>query len=152
MSMTGLAAFDDTVHTTNGWLADIRENLNWSERTLALRALRTVLHMLRDRLPLEMSAHFSSQLPMLVRGLYFEGWSGRGPDEFDRSAEHFLQPVKDAFKNYPGVDASNVTLAVFETIRSHVSEGETVKVLHALPRGLRKLLDPPAPVEPLRGL
>jgi uncharacterized protein (DUF2267 family) len=152
MSMTGLATFDDTIHTTNRWLAEICENLNWSERGLALKALRTVLHMLRDRLPLHLSAHFSAQLPMLVRGLYFEGWTGAPTDLKDRSLEHFLEPVKTAFAHYPSVEAETVTLGVFDIIRLHISEGETVKILHALPQSLRDLLDQPLRVKPQRGL
>lgn len=152
MSMTGLASFDDTVHTTNRWLAEIKENLNWSESGLALRALRTVLHALRDRLPVQLSANFSAQLPMLVRGLYFEGWSGESVDLKERGLEHFLQPIEMAFENYPGVEPDNVALAVFDTIRQHVSEGEADKMLHALPQKVRDMLDQPYRVKPIKGL
>lgn len=152
MSMTGLASFDDTVHTTNRWLAEICENLNWSERRLALKAMRTVLHIIRDRLPLEVSAHFSAQLPILIRGLYFEGWTGVPPDLKERSLRLFLEPVEEAFIHYPGVDAEMVALAVFDTIRNHISDGETAKILHALPHSLRDVLDQPFRVEPIKGL
>ncbi len=152
MSMTGLASFDDTVHTTNRWLADIKENLNWSERGLALKALRTVLHALRDRLPVQLSANFSAQLPILIRGLYYEGWNGEPNDLKERGLDHFLQPIEEAFSNYPGVEAETVTLAVFDTIRQHVSEGETSKILHALPRKVRDMLDQPYRVKPIKGL
>jgi uncharacterized protein (DUF2267 family) len=33
-----------------------------------------MLHALRDRLPPEIAVHLSAQLPMLVRGIYYEGW------------------------------------------------------------------------------
>jgi len=150
--MTGLATFDDTVHTTNNWLADIKDNLNWSESGLALKALRTVLHVLRDRLPVHLSANFSAQLPMLVRGLYFEGWNGDSTDLKKRGLGHFLKPIEDAFSNYPGVEAETVALAVFDTIREHVSVGEINKILHALPHNIRDMLDQPFRIKPLKGL
>ena len=41
----------------------------------AYLALRTVLHALRDRLTLEEAVQLGAQLPMLVRGFYYEGWT-----------------------------------------------------------------------------
>lgn len=152
MSITGLSTLDDTVHTTNIWLKDIKEVLNWSERNLALRALRVVLHMLRDRLPTQVSAHFSAQLPMLIRGIYFEGWSGTPADPKVRTTADFLKPLEDAFHRYPAVEAQSVLTAVFEVIQEHTSEGVIAKVLHALPENLREALDQPAHRKPLPGL
>jgi uncharacterized protein (DUF2267 family) len=33
-----------------------------------------VLHVLRDRLTPEQAVHLGAQLPILVRGVYYEGW------------------------------------------------------------------------------
>ena len=152
MSMTGLSTFDDTIHTTNGWLVGIEENLGWSERVLALKALRTTLHLLRDCLPVQVSAKLSAQLPILVRGLYFEGWTADPPDRDGRSLEHLLEPVQTAFCNYPGVDAEKVVAAVFDVIRQHISEGEVEKILHVLPGHLRAVLEQPYFTKPIRTL
>ena len=48
--------------------------LNWNDRHKAYRALRVTLHALRDRLPMEEAVQLGAQLPMLIRGLYDEGW------------------------------------------------------------------------------
>jgi len=74
MSQTGVAAFDSTIQTTNVWLHDIMERLGWQDRHRAYHALRAVLHALRDRLPVDQAAALGAQLPMLVRGFYYEGW------------------------------------------------------------------------------
>ncbi len=91
---TGLAVFDTTVQETNLWLKGIMEGLHTDDRHLAYLALRATLHALRDRLGPENAVHLAAQLPMLVRGLYYEGWrlarrrpaSGRAPTSSSTSA------------------------------------------------------------------
>ncbi len=74
MSQTGLSVFDVTVQKTNIWLNDLMELLQCEDRHRAYFALRTVLHALRDHLAVDMAADLGAQLPMLVRGFYYEGW------------------------------------------------------------------------------
>lgn len=38
-------------------------------------ALRSVLHTLRDRLTVEEAADLSAQLPLMIRGIYFDAWT-----------------------------------------------------------------------------
>jgi uncharacterized protein (DUF2267 family) len=74
MSATGLDVFDTTLQKTNQWLHDTMRLLDCSDRRKAYLALRVTLHALRDRLTVEEVAQFAAQLPMLVRGFYYEGW------------------------------------------------------------------------------
>ena len=78
MSATGLAAFDSTLHTTNAWLAEIQMRTGWQGRHAAYHALCAVLHALRDRLTVDEAVALGAQLPMLVRGFYYEGWHPAG--------------------------------------------------------------------------
>jgi uncharacterized protein (DUF2267 family) len=75
MSTTNIEVFDTTVQKTNEWLRDISRELGDENRRHAYLALRGTLHAIRDFLPIEESAHLSAQLPLLVRGIYFEGWN-----------------------------------------------------------------------------
>ena len=72
---TGLDTFDKTIQETNLWLKDIMERLNTNDRHHAYSTLRAVLHTLRDRIGPESAAHLGAQLPMLLRGLFYEGWT-----------------------------------------------------------------------------
>src|SRR5258705_3529242 len=76
MAETGFSSFSTTVDKTNHVLKEIEQAYNWPKerRNLSYDALRAVLHALRDRLTVEEAAGLSAQLPMLIRGIYFEGW------------------------------------------------------------------------------
>ncbi len=141
MSVTGLSQIDDTVHTTNAWLKQIMVACHWTERSDAYRALRMTLHALRDHLPIETSAHLSAQLPTLIRGVFFESWRPGRVDALERDVESFTEPIQEAFNHYPGVDAERVARAVFDTMRSHISEGEMRHVELALPRRIRRIFE-----------
>jgi len=71
---TGVANLDRSIDKGNNWLADIDAGFGTSDRHFAYRVLRAWLHCLRDRLSVEVAAHFAAQLPELLRGVFFDGW------------------------------------------------------------------------------
>lgn len=139
MSATGLEVFDRTLQATNVWLDDIMQELDWTDRHRAYHALRTVLHALRDRLPVEDSAHFAAQLPMLVRGLYFEGWRPANVPVRERTRDEFLSHVTDAFVFDVDADSAEIMAAVLRAVNQHVTEGAVRKVQAVLPQPIREL-------------
>ncbi len=78
MSATGLDVFDKTLQTTHVWLNEMMEEIG-PDRQVAWHVLGAVLRALRDRLPLELAVHLGSQLPILVRGAYYDQWASRAP-------------------------------------------------------------------------
>lgn len=74
MSAKEMEIFGNTLQKTHLWLDDLMAELGWQDRHKAYLALRAVLHTLRDRLTVEEAAHLGAQLPMLIRGFYYEGW------------------------------------------------------------------------------
>jgi uncharacterized protein (DUF2267 family) len=89
MSVTGLRAFNHTVQETNTWLNEIEVLMDNSNRQLAYHCLRGVLFALRDRLPVDQVFNLSSQLPMLIRGLFFERYAVTGrPLKYDAVLIH----------------------------------------------------------------
>ena len=124
MSQTGVTAFDSTIQTTNVWLHDILERLGWQDRHPAYHALRAVLHALRDRLPVDQVAALGAQLPMLIRGFYYEGWHPHGKPVKERRKEDFLAHIAAAFRGDPSIDTEEVARGVFQVIAKHVTPGE----------------------------
>jgi uncharacterized protein (DUF2267 family) len=138
MSTTGLEVFDTTVQATNKWLNEICEVIG-PDRQRAYDVLRAVLHSLRDRLTVDQAAHLGSQLPMLVRGIYFEGWKpSRNPQKW-RSREDFLAHVNEELRNIRPTDAKDGSCAVFRAINHHIDPGEAAEVVQALPKGVRTM-------------
>lgn len=178
MTRTGLDVFDNTTQKTNEWLRDISQQLGGEtppstggglggeqgppssrgelgresggdNRRLAYLALRGTLHAVRDFLPLDESAQLSAQLPMLVRGLYFEGWNPSRTPEGDRSRESFLSRVDDALERALWneeiqIDAEQAARAVLRVLSERVSDGEIAQVRHVLPEHIRDLWPVPA--------
>jgi uncharacterized protein (DUF2267 family) len=139
MPTLSVSAFDQTLEKTNAWLRDLRKELGWMDSDRTYHALRAVLHALRDRLTVEEAANLGAQLPLLLRGCYYEGWRpGRNPVR-DRTAEQFLAHVADEFRGDPLLDYEEIVEAVFYTLEKHITTGEVQDVKANLPAEVRKL-------------
>jgi len=139
MTTTGLGVFDHTLQTTHIWLNDLMGELGWEDRHKAYQALRVTLHALRDRLTMEEAVQLGAQLPMLVRGFYYEGWNPKGKPLKERHKEEFLAHIHNYFKDDPDVDPERVARAVFKVLTKRTSEGEIKDIKHLLPMELREL-------------
>jgi uncharacterized protein (DUF2267 family) len=140
MSMTGLDVFDATLQKTNEWLDDITDELALENRHAAYASLRATLHALRDRLVLEEAVHLGAQLPMLVRGFYYEGWRAV-PEPVKMHREEFLLRVEEELtaKSTVNLDSEAVVRAVFQILSRRVSRGEIDQIEQSLPKDLRDL-------------
>ena len=139
MSTTGLEVFDRTVQKTNNWLHDLSQILQWDDKHKVYLALRATLHALRDRLTVEEVAQFGAQLPMLIRGFYYEGWDPTEKPLRERHREQFLARIEQQFKDDALVDPGVVARAVFFVIEHRISEGEIEDVKQVLPSEMRDL-------------
>lgn len=135
----GLAVFDTTVQETNVWLKRLEERLPPCSRQQAYGALRATLHVLRDRLPQEAVLALSAQLPMLLRGLFFEGWRPVAGPTREQTPQAFAAAVAErlppAFPRAP-LECAKAALGV---IADGVGEGEARKLAAHLPASLRVL-------------
>lgn len=139
MSATGLEVFDRTLQATNIWLDEVMQEADWADRHKAYSALRVVLHALRDRLPVDEASHLSAQLPMLLRGVFFEGWHPAGTPVPVRSKDEFLSSLATAFASDTFADPERIAQIVFGVLARHLSDGECMKVKSVLPREIREL-------------
>lgn len=138
MSATGLEVFDRTLQATHIWLGEIEDELG-PDQQHAYHTLRAVLHALRDLLPTNEAVHLGAQLPLLVRGIYYEGWRGPGEPSHERKLDDFLARVNDGLQGSRPTNAQRAVRAVFGVIGRHVSEGETEKLKHVMPGEIRAL-------------
>jgi uncharacterized protein (DUF2267 family) len=61
------------------------DQLKWQSKNSAYQALRGTLHALRDRLPKEEAVQLAAQLPLLIKGMYYDGWTLRDkPEKFEK--------------------------------------------------------------------
>jgi uncharacterized protein (DUF2267 family) len=152
MSASGLDVFDRSLETTHIWLNEICNDLG-PDKQLAWKVLSTVLHKLRDRLTINLAAHLGAQLPLVVRGVYYDQFEpGKMPSEF-RSREEFVAEVALWLSDSRPVDTEEAIRSVFRVLSRHISEGQVNKVRDALPKSLRQMWvtaeDPTLTAQPL---
>lgn len=139
MSTVGLEALEHTVQLTHVWINDLDERLGWHNKARSYRLLKSVLHALRDWLPVNESADFAAQLPGLLRGAYYEQWRPATTPVKNRTKADFIARVEDSFKVDPLEHPSRSVMAVFELLASKISPGEIDDVRHALPAYVREM-------------
>ena len=146
MNTNGFDALASTLHRTHEWIAAIAEDAHL-ERNDAFKALRAVLQTLRDRLPVDDAAHFAAQLPMLVRGLFYEGWRpSKVPIKMHR--HEFLACVGERMITDHPVNPFVITQHVLGVLSRLLSRGEVGKLRDVLPRDIRELWPEPAAAVP----
>ncbi|OLB97969.1 MAG: hypothetical protein AUH30_09265 [Candidatus Rokubacteria bacterium 13_1_40CM_68_15] len=139
MATTGLDVFDRTLHKTHGWLNDLMRELGWQEKHRAYLALRATLHALRDWMTIEEVAQLGAQLPMLIRGFYYDAWDPTGKPVRERRKEEFLGRIAQEFRGGERIDPEPVARAVFAVLERRITEGEIEDVKHVLPAEIRSL-------------
>jgi uncharacterized protein (DUF2267 family) len=150
MSATGLDVFDKTLQTTNIWLNEIMNDIG-PDRAVAWKVLSVVLHKTRDRLPFDLAVHLGAELPLLVRGVYYDQLEpGKLPTKC-RNLEEFTTEIAEWLSDTRRINPALALQAVWATLSRHVPAGQIRKVQDALPEDLREfwhaaeeaLLSPP---------
>jgi uncharacterized protein (DUF2267 family) len=113
---TGVTVLDHTVQETKVWLKGVEEEVGLDTRQQAYNATRAVLHALRDRLPPEVAIKLGAQLPILVRGIYYEGWHAAGTPTKERHVGEFVDHVEAELPQQFPANPLTVTQGVFEIL------------------------------------
>ena len=141
MTDLNVPTLDESVHTTNVWLQEIQSELGAKDRTGAYAAMRGALTALRDRLPVEEAAHLGAQLPLLVRGVFYEQYKPAGQPHAVRDRDAFLGLVGKGFGDADdlGFGPEEAARAVFTVLSRHIDNGEADKVRTMLNDELKPL-------------
>lgn len=142
MSVQDLGGIDHTIQLTRDWLNELRERLGWPSRRDATRLMRAVLCELRDRLPHAEAADLSAEMPLLIRGMFYEGWNPARPPVVDGSAEAFEAAVAARLGRLERYRGLTDIAAVFAVLANRLSVQELRQARRALPRALRDLWPP----------
>ena len=139
MSATGLESIDHTVQLTHIWINELDERLGWGNKSRSYRLLRGVLQTLRDWLQFNESADFAAQLPILLRGVYYEHWRPATTPVKHRTRADFIARIDHAFVGDPIMDVAGAVSIAFQFLSTKIGAGEIEDVRHALPADLRAL-------------
>lgn len=126
------------VETVQVWLKELQQKAELENEAAAYAVLRSVLHQLRDRLTADEATNLGAQLPVMVRGLYYEGWRPhKGPRKI-RSRQSFLDELSEQLlpHTYPVEWAVS---AVFALIAHHCDPNEVSHVIGQMPEEFRDL-------------
>jgi len=139
MSAQGLEVIDHTVQLTHEWINELRERLDWYSSRDALRLLRVTLSQIRDHLGHDEVAQLSAQMPLLIRGMFFEGWQPAHTPVRDRKMDNFVAAIEAQVEDVRDWRGEEDIACVFRTLDNRISEGEIRDVKASLPKAIRDL-------------
>lgn len=140
MTNTGFDLFDRTVQKSLTWLDDLAEIMGRDNRDYAYQALRAVLHTLRDRLTVQEAAHLSAQLPLLIRGTFYEGYHPASMPVKIRDRDELIQYVADNLGEVVSdVPPTEAIRDVFQLLDRRISAGQMEDVRQMMPEDIQDL-------------
>ena len=139
MAATGLEVFDRSLHKTNEIFVEIEKEMGWEDRHQTYAAFRTVLHALRDRMTVQETADFSAQLPLVVKGVLFEGWNP-SVVPVKMNLDEFFDRIRSQFQWSMDRSIRDLVIVVLQAIGHFSSEGQMNDVAAILPKQLAELV------------
>ena len=141
---TGISVLDTAPHQAAKWIEEVDEAARCADKQHAYRLLRATLHALRDWVNADQAADLGAQLPVLIRGIYYEGWNPSKTPKRQHGKGEFVAAVQS---NFPGAPLRNPDLeiaAVFSVLNKHVTSGQLEQMRNALQKPLRALWPAPS--------
>lgn len=137
--------FEQYAQEGNVFLKKVAEQLNRPEdRQHAFRVVQAVFQALRDRITVEESMHLISELPMVLKAVYVNGWNINKERQESSTLAEFLQEIL-ANSSAPGrdfgSDPKDEAAAVFRVIKAYISPGEYAHVKGQLTPEIADLLE-----------
>jgi uncharacterized protein (DUF2267 family) len=127
--------FQPTIEKTNQWMNELGEQMHTEDRD-TYKALRATLHVLRDRMTIEEATDFASQLTVLLKGVYYDGYNpSHTPQKMDRT--EVISRVHAYFDNDPTVNPERVITEVISFLSKKMPGGEMEHVKTNLPKDMR---------------
>ena len=145
MTTTRIDVFERSIQKAGRWIDDLERHMGWENPHQTYEALGIVFHVLRDRIPVHQAVAFGAQLPLLLRGLYFQNWDVSVNPEKYRHAREFLAHVRAGLIEHrlEFVPEDRLVEGVAGVIAARVSEGEYASLRRSLPAEIRRFFAAP---------
>lgn len=121
------------------WLDQVMDELGYRDRPRACRAIKSVLHALRDRLSVHAAIALGARLLRQIRGLYYENWQHRWDHTTTAQKKDFLREIAEPLKDEPDRDPEKTARSVFRALAQQIPAHEAESVRNTLPGELRSL-------------
>lgn len=137
--MSKISRFEQALINSMDWMREVQEELDLDEQD-TYQCLRAVLQALRNRLPVTEAAALGGKLPMVVRGIYYEGWTPA--QNTAGSGESFLGDVAGALERSEGLEAEpeQVARSVLRVLGRRIPKADLDQIAQASPAAIRELL------------
>lgn len=132
----------------NAFLKNYAKEMNLGENTdKGGRILSSILHALRDIIPIEESLQLIAQFPMFLKAVYVNGWSIKKERPKIKRMADFI----DLVRKHDGVSAVNdfeysddvaeqYIDTTFILLRKYISLGEMEDIRDGLPKDLKTMI------------
>lgn len=144
---TGVEALDRSLLQTQQWVAAVDARMNARHPRLSMTVLQSTLQALREQLDPAQAARFADQLPLPLKGAFFEGWRpGAMHPAADREA--FLARIEATSFRRIGLSLERAVKAALEVIAGQLPAADVAVIVAALPEDLTTLRPESAPPWP----
>jgi len=146
MTMTAFN-FEKFAQEPHIYMQDLAARLEHSDegpRTLII--WKAVMHTIRDRIHMGESLDLISQLPVLLRGFYVDGWKYHEQPPADYSTmKQFTDAIKEKQEQYGEAQfdwpqsTEKIASIVFESLHRYLSEGQLAHIRSQLPQEVKEI-------------
>jgi len=135
---THIRDLERSLQRTNHFIHELQTNLGWDDEQRVYTALRATLQQLRNRLTIEEATDFAAQLPLILKGVFYDGWNpSKTPEKIDKTA--FLNRIHAHLNNNPNINPDLTVRIIFLTLKDHITGGEIDHVRNVLPKDIASL-------------
>ncbi len=138
-----VSLFARTCNKAQIWINEMQKELKRLEGDAIYHLLKAVLQSLRDQMSIHEAAHFSAQLPLILRGSFFEGWNPYVTQQGAQSKDDFVASVKERLGPI-GITTSELEpsiLVALNVIKKHISAGEIKDLVAVVDPSLKTFIE-----------
>lgn len=138
-----VSVLSHSLQKSEAWISEMKTELSWLSNDNRYHVLRAVFHALRDQLSVNEAAHFSAQLPLVLRGTFYEGWNPPQKQPKALSKQEFLMAMRDHLQHADLLkfDLEKGAAVALGVIMSHVSYGEMNDIVKSSSESLKSFFN-----------